>query len=171
MTNTAKNAPMSSAPFIYDKDGNVAWDKMWNTFCYLAIEGGPPHRDTMLLSKRESNDISKKEYAYAAEEIIRAYKQLIPYRATHNEKGWIKIVLWTPRMAKWYADIINRENVECRQQGRHIFLPLNDDFTLKQEIKNVVTVMTKAYHYWKDHRERSEKICIMIFGLDVRLLK
>ena len=33
-------APMRSAAFQYDADGRVAWDRMWGSFCDLAMAGG-----------------------------------------------------------------------------------------------------------------------------------
>ena len=43
-------APMASAPMKYDDDGSVAWGDMWDSYCVLALEGGPPHREVMLES-------------------------------------------------------------------------------------------------------------------------
>jgi hypothetical protein len=34
---------MSSAPLRYRADGSVDWGNMWDSFCELAREGGPPH--------------------------------------------------------------------------------------------------------------------------------
>lgn len=167
--NDFKNAPMSSAPFVYETDGTVAWNKMWNTFCYLAVEGGPPHRGTKLIGRGKANDPSQKKYTDAVAEIIRAYKLLIPYKATHHATGWITIKLHTANMARWFATIINEENVECKREGNIIFLPVNDDYVLEKEIKNVVTVVTKAYHYWRDHRVILEKLLIMLFNYDIQL--
>lgn len=166
--NNLKNAPMSSAPFVYDDAGRVAWNKMWNTFCYLAVEGGPPHRETKLVGRGNKNDTSQKLYTEAVSEIIRAYKLLIPCTVRHDSTGWIAITLHTPNMAKWFETIINEENVECRREGKTLFLPVNDDYTLEKEIKNVVTVMTKAYHYWRDHRVIVEKLLIMLFNYDIQ---
>lgn len=159
---------MSSAPFVYEEDGTVAWNKMWNTFCYLAVEGGPPHRGTKLIGRGNTNDPSQKLYKDAVTEILRAYKLLIPYKVRHHETGWLAIKLHTANMARWFETIINEENVECRRTGKIIFLPVNDDYTLEKEIKNVITVMTKAYHYWRDHRVVVEKLLIMLFNYDIQ---
>ena len=40
--------PMRSAGLEYDPDGNVAWDRMWGSFCDLAMAGGPPHKGRLL---------------------------------------------------------------------------------------------------------------------------
>src|SRR5215469_17640785 len=39
---------MGSAALKYGRDGKVAWDQIWTTFCDLALAGGPPHRGTLL---------------------------------------------------------------------------------------------------------------------------
>ena len=39
---------MGSAGLKYGTDGQVAWDEIWQTFCDLALAGGPPHRGTLL---------------------------------------------------------------------------------------------------------------------------
>src|SRR5947208_12406487 len=36
--------PMSSAPFLWRRDGRPDWGSMWTTFCELALYGGPPQR-------------------------------------------------------------------------------------------------------------------------------
>lgn len=154
---------MSSAPYVYDKQGNIAWDKMWDSFCSLAKEGGPPHRGTVL-SHKEYNSQTE-EFARASTEILRAYKLLVPYQAAITDDYWVKVQLYSPNMAKWFAEIINSENVECRVEKRTIFLPVNDDFSGK-EIKNVVTVFAKAFHYWKLHRSWFAKLVIHISGQD-----
>ena len=40
--------PMKSAGLKYADDGSVAWDKIWGSFCDLAIAGGPPHKGALL---------------------------------------------------------------------------------------------------------------------------
>src|SRR5436853_7065464 len=35
---------MSSAPFLWRRDGRPDWGSMWTTFCELALYGGPPQR-------------------------------------------------------------------------------------------------------------------------------
>lgn len=163
-----KNAPMKSAPLAYESNGEVAWDKMWDSYCYLAKEGGPPHRDTVLKGRKENNDFDSKNYKDAVIEILRAYKLLVPYKSYEKDsKGWIIVKLYSKNMAAWYADIINSENIECKQYGKEIHLPVNDDYSLEKEIKNLVTVLGKAYHYWKLHKTTTEKLLIISVGGEV----
>ena len=39
---------MGSAILKYARDGKVAWDDIWETFCDLAMAGGPPHKGVLL---------------------------------------------------------------------------------------------------------------------------
>lgn len=46
-----KRAPMASAPMQYRENGEVAWGEMWESFCALALDGGPPHRGELLTAQ------------------------------------------------------------------------------------------------------------------------
>src|SRR5262245_3850910 len=39
---------MGSATLRFSRDGRVAWNEMWASFCDLAMAGGPPHKGTLL---------------------------------------------------------------------------------------------------------------------------
>jgi sirohydrochlorin cobaltochelatase len=43
------------------------------------------------------------------------------------------------------------ENVMVRREGNTIYLPAGPKFTLKREIKNVITTVAKTVHYWSAH--------------------
>ena len=45
---TVQPVSMGSAGLEYADDGQVAWDEIWDTFCDLAMAGGPPHKGTLL---------------------------------------------------------------------------------------------------------------------------
>lgn len=156
---------MSSAPYVYDATGEIAWDKMWNNFCVLAKEGGPPHRGNLLHFKTP-NDSATPAYQAAVKEITRAYRLLVPYRTSTAPEGHLQIHLYSTHMAGWFKEVIVLENVECRQLGKYIILPINDDFT-SSEIKNVVTVLAKAHHYWQNHRTWFARLMIHLTGKDM----
>src|SRR5690242_6291024 len=63
---------MGSAGLQYGKDGKVAWDEMWDSFCDLAMAGGPPHKG-LLLEPGSASDIEAQRDLYRAviEEIRR----------------------------------------------------------------------------------------------------
>src|SRR5215203_1650771 len=44
--------PMRSAGLKYDRDGKVAWNEIWGSFCDLAMAGGPPHKGSLLEAGR-----------------------------------------------------------------------------------------------------------------------
>ena len=54
-------------------------------------------------------------------------------------------------MARWLADSIQAENVAARAEQTRLLLPVGDYFTLKGEIKNVITAVAKTTHYWGEH--------------------
>lgn len=59
--------------------------------------------------------------------------------------------------AYWLSQQIRAENVDSYCDGTRFFVPVGADFTLKGEIKNVITVVAKTTHYWSDHMEASLK--------------
>jgi sirohydrochlorin cobaltochelatase len=66
--------------------------------------------------------------------------------------GWVGLRCEDELMARWLVRAIAVENVSVRREGVVIFLPAAPTFRLDQEIKNVVTVVAKTYHYWSEHR-------------------
>ena len=149
-TPTDKRAPMASAPMKYREDGEVDWGNMWDTFCVLAVEGGPPHRDSMLHGQEDA-DPNSPGYEYAAQEIIRGIHEVSQLHARLDKTGWLAIPTQSAAYAKWVAEAICEENVEARSEKAILFVPVGDYFTLKGEIKNVITAVAKTTHYWIDH--------------------
>src|SRR6187455_1055077 len=56
---------MGSAGLRFDPNGKVAWNEMWDTFCDLAMAGGPPHKGR-LLEPAEPADIETNPEPHAA---------------------------------------------------------------------------------------------------------
>ena len=65
--------------------------------------------------------------------------------------GWVGVRCESEEMAIWLMRAIIVENVMVRREGDVIYLPAGPQFTLKREIKNVVTVIAKTTHYWTAH--------------------
>jgi len=145
-----RSAPMPSAPLKYRSNGEVAWGEMWDSYCILALDGGPPHRGQMLQAPANP-DSQSQGYRYAVQEIIRGIREVSGLPAEAAQPGWLKIECNSLSMAQWLAEAINEENVEARSEGPYLLLPVGDDFTLKGEIKNVVTSVAKTTHYWAEH--------------------
>src|SRR5689334_5517518 len=65
-------APMGSAALKYDADGKVAWNEIWQSFCDLAMAGGPPHKGALLCPGRPREiHASPARYLSVVEEICR----------------------------------------------------------------------------------------------------
>lgn len=145
-----KRAPMGAAPLKYQDDGRVDWGNMWDSFCALAQEGGPPHRGT-LLTAPPIVDSTSPAYSFAVAEICRGIVAVSELRAAPADAGWIAVTCCSPGQARWLAAAIREENVEARTDGARLLLPVAEHYTLKGEIKNVITVVAKSTHYWQEH--------------------
>lgn len=144
------SAPMAPAPFRYRSDGEVDWGNMWDTFCALALDGGPPHRGTMLDAPLKPN-VDSVAYQYVAAEISRGIAEVSGLRAETADPGWLRVACGSTAEAAWLAEAIRGENVAAHHDGRYLFLPVGEAFTVKGEIKNVITAVAKTTHYWNDH--------------------
>lgn len=147
---TDKRAPMASAPIVYNADDSVAWEQMWDSFCVLASAGGPPHRATLLKSQPDADPASE-GYRFATEEIIRGIVLVSGLSAVPAQIGWIAIDCGKASKARWLSEQIRQENVDAYAEGSRLFVPVGENFTLKGEIKNVITAVAKTTHYWSDH--------------------
>ena len=145
-----ERAPMAAAPIKYQPDGSVDWGDMWDSFCVLAREGGPPHRGTLLQAQVDV-DTASAGYRFAVEEICRGIHAVSGLRAAVAGPGWIAVECRSAGMARWLAESIQAENVAARAEQTRLRLPVGDYFTIKGEIKNVITTVAKTTHYWGDH--------------------
>src|SRR5262245_52477442 len=95
--------PMKSAGLQYDTDGRVAWDRIWGSFCDLAMAGGPPHKGTLLEpATRPAIDAEPERYDEVAEEICRGIVLATDLDArTSNSPGWITVTCYSQAMAGW----------------------------------------------------------------------
>lgn len=154
--------PMGGAGLQYDADGRVAWNRIWQAFCDLAIAGGPPHKGRLLgpggyelIGQRPDDHLD------VLEELGRGLtmaSELPTEESPHL--GWIRVVCHSDTMAAWMYRAITTENVAVRRDGRALDLPASPAFTLEKEIKNVVTVVAKTAHYWMNHIPRGQKSAI-----------
>lgn len=147
-------APMGTAPMLYSEDGQVAWDDMWTGFCDLALAGGPKHRDTLLEPVTpEEIRANPEAYERVIAEIERGLRLVtgLP-TAPSATPGWVGLRCDDDAMARWLLRAIAEENVSVRREGVLLFLPAAPEYRLEKEIKNVVTVVAKTHHYWREHR-------------------
>lgn len=143
-------ATMSSADFVYKDDGRPDWGAMWTGFCELALYGGPPHRgeETALFAQLEGEATPGLD---AIREIRRGIYETTGLFAEQHSPGWLAVSCHSPRMAAWLAATIILENVEARFEGELLLVPAHESFTLKNEVKSVITVVAKTNHYWQAH--------------------
>jgi len=146
----ARNASMSSADFVYKDDGRPDWSAMWTGFCELALYGGPPHRgeDTMLTHVIEG---PATENFNAIAEIRRGIFETTGLFSEPHGEGWLAVTCHSKKMAAWLAASIILENVEAFFDEERLIVPAHPSFTLKNEVKSVITVVAKCNHYWQAH--------------------
>ena len=154
--------PMGSAGLKYAADGTVAWNEIWQSFCDLALAGGPPHKGR-LLRPATGDEIAANpdRYAEVVAEICRGVTLVtgLPSDAS-EEPGWIHVGCDSDGMAAWLLRAIAMENVAVRADEAVLDLPAGPAYRLDKEIKNVVTVIAKTCHYWSGHMWRFEQRAI-----------
>lgn len=144
---------MASAAFVYHADGRPDWSSMWQTFCELALFGGPSHRDadhalrgeTQPPEPRVVEPISAPD---AIAEIVRGIAETTGLHAEPTEAGWLSVRCENERMAAWMAATIILEHVEARSAENLLYLPAQPSFAIDDEVKSIITVTAKAHHYW-----------------------
>ncbi|MBZ0283253.1 MAG: urease accessory protein UreG [Anaerolineae bacterium] len=153
MDNNVSAAPMGAAGLVYDADGNVAWNEIWGDFCDLALAGGPPHRGTLLEPVNPETITDNPEgYVNVLWELKRGIEMVTGLCARENASpGWIGMECTDEIMALWLLRAIVVENVSVRRENNILFFPAGPDFQLDHEIKNVITVIAKTNHYWREH--------------------
>lgn len=153
---------MGSTGLVYDDGGRVAWDRIWQSFCDLALAGGPPHKGALLgPGTREEIAARPDDHLDVLEELGRGItlaSELPTEESPHL--GWIRVPCHSAVMARWMVRAITTENVAVRVDGRALDLPASPAFRLDTEIKNVITVVAKTCHYWMGHMPREQKIAV-----------
>jgi hypothetical protein len=137
--------PMGSAGLKFDDSGRVAWDKIWNSFCDLAMAGGPPHKGKLLPPGTDhSHDTSA--------EIIRGIHMTTGLKAEPSHTpGWLRVHATNETMAAWLARAITMENVAVHLDQSTLELPTSPDFRIEKEVKSVIVTLAKTFHYWSSH--------------------
>jgi sirohydrochlorin cobaltochelatase len=153
---------MGSAALKYGRDGKVAWQDIWVTFCDLAMAGGPPHKGRLLMAgSRQEIDAEPDRYRQVVEEICRGIGMVTDLKAAPSPvPGWVRVECASAATAGWLARAIVMENVSARSEGTWLDLPAAPGHRLEKEIKNVITVMAKTCHYWLDHTPAAQQQAI-----------
>jgi len=95
--------------------------------------------------------VTSEGYRFATAEIARGIKLVSGLTAVPAAPGWLAVGCYSPGMARWLAEAIVEENVEARAEGANLLVPVGASYTLKGEIKNVITAVAKTTHYWREH--------------------
>lgn len=150
---TLQPVSMGSAGLVYDAEGGVAWDRIWGSFCDLAMAGGPPHKGTWLgPGDPAAIEALRERHDEVTWEICRGITMVTDLRARVSPvPGWIRVECYNDAMAAWLMRAIVMENVAAVAESRWLSLPASPDFRLEKEIKNVITVIAKTCHYWIGH--------------------
>jgi sirohydrochlorin cobaltochelatase len=148
------SAPMRSAGLKYDEDGQVAWDQIWQSFCNLALAGGPPHRGKLLEPPLRQEVLDDPQgYQRVVNEIERGLTLITRLPViTDAAAGWVGLVCPEEEMAIWMLRAIVVENVSVRREGSTLYVPAGPAYRVDKEIKNVITSVAKTHHYWTEHR-------------------
>lgn len=154
--------PMRSAPVVYDDGGQVAWDRMWQGFCDLAMAGGPPHKGRWLAPGSAADVAAAPDrYDDVVTEIRRGIALATGLDARPSDApGWVPVACHGEAMAEWMTRAIVMENVAAHRGRIHVALPAAPDFRVEKEIRNVITVVSKTSHYWVEHMPYSQQAAI-----------
>lgn len=156
---TVSPTSMGSAGLIYGADGQIAWDRIWTSFCDLALAGGPPHRGKLLepVSPEEVKAAPERQRMVIAE-IDRAIGMTSGFRILDGyEPGWVGVPCTSEAEASWLHLAVNAENVSIRRRGLVLQLPAGPAFRPEKEIKNLVVALAKTSHYWEGHLTDSQQ--------------
>src|SRR5262245_6194177 len=141
---------MSSAAFLWRDDGRPDWSGMWMTFCELALYGGPPQRGPESALRAPAGRLAGSDGEMVAE-MRRGIRETTGLYAESAEPGWLAVTCESPTMAAWMCAAIILENVTARVDDDRLLLPAGPGYTLKDEVKSIITVVAKTHHYWSAH--------------------
>ncbi len=149
---------MGSAGLQYGSDGRVAWNEIWQSFCDLAMAGGPPHKGSLLEPASRAEILREQDrYRQVTRELCRGIEMVTGLAAeTSLIAGWIHVDCPSTTMAGWLVRAITMENVSAYANGMVLHLPAGPQFRIEKEIKNVVTSIAKTCHYWLQHMSTSQ---------------
>lgn len=154
---------MAAAEMTVDEEGRPDWAAMWESFCELAYFGGPPHRgpDSILRASSRALEIPAPvpgEFDPIAE-IRRGIFMTTGLFSEPAGEGWLAITCRTRQQAAWMCACIILENVDARLDDEdRLLVPASADFTMKDQVKSVITVVAKVAHYWQMHA--------LVYGLE-----
>lgn len=170
---TVRPVSMGSAALKYGPDGRVAWGEIWQTFCDLALAGGPPHKGRLLVPPTPA-EVSANPAGTTAttDEVCRGVRLVTGLPATAApDAGWVRVSCGREAMAAWVLRAIVAENVPARREGAWLDLPAGPGYRVEKEVKNVITAIAKTCHYWTGHMPPAQQQAIAGLFVDLELAR
>ncbi len=128
---------------------------MWDSYCALALDGGPAHRPTLLDFSAEVESAEAYDFYTemdVAREIVRGIYEVSGRESVHGMPHTIMVFCRTSEEAIWMVGAMTAEGVGCRRFSElAIELPVRAEWTVEKEVKNVITAVAKCTHYWDQH--------------------
>ncbi len=149
----SRNVPMPAGDIVLASDGRPDWGATWQSFCELALFGGPPHRGEDSALRAVADEAAPVEDFDAIAEIRRGiYLTTGLFSEPAEQPGWLAITCRSSKQAAWMCACILLENVGARlDEEMRLLVPAHPSFTLTDQVKSVVTVVAKVHHYWDQH--------------------
>ena len=136
-------AAMSSADFLY-KDDAPDWSAMWTGLASLPSTRPPPrertHRCVTAAPATKASTTSPKRERHLRNHGLSG---TLRTRLDRRDMGSRKLRAWRRNNLL--------ENVEAKFDEERLIVPAHESFTLKNEVKSVITVLAKTHHYWQAH--------------------
>jgi len=153
---------MAASDMVLDDDGRPDWSAMWESFCELAFFGGPAHRgpDSAIHAPIDiPAPVPGAAFDPVAETRRGIYMTTGLFAELAEEPGWLAVTCRSLQQAAWMCACIILEGVDARVdlEGR-LLVPMSPEFTLKDQVKSLITVVAKVHHYWEMHA--------VVYGLD-----
>ncbi len=153
-TNASKPAPASTQSPV-DADGTVHWEQI-NPLGDLALSGSSSYRDKLLEAVDPAKCLADPErYAGVVAEIGQGIRTTTGLPIVESSvPGWVGIQCESEEMAIWLVRAIIVENIMIRREVDVLYLPASPQFTFREEILSIVTVVSKTWRYWIEHGAR-----------------
>ena len=126
---------MGSAILKYARDGKVAWGEIWETFCDLAMAGGPPHKGVLLQPGSAAEiEAQPARYRDVVAEICRGVALVTELAAEPSPiPGWVRVRCESSVMAEWLVRAIVMENISARNEGFLFDLPAGPGYRIERK--------------------------------------
>ena len=145
--------PSVRTELVVDANGAVRWDQL-NPLGDLALSGGKSYRGDLLEAVDPAECLAEPErYAEVVAEIGTGIHTITGLSIVEsNVPGWVGIQCDGEEMAIWLVRAIIVENIMVRREADVLYVPAGPQFTLKEEILSIVTVVSKTWRHWIMHQ-------------------